>query len=324
MRSAQIIYKFNTYKMKKIALTLTAMILAAGVAFAQDMAQATETAKLANEALMTGDNALALQGFQQALSLAEACGEDGAELVNTCKGVIPQIMINLANDCIKAEDYATAITKLEEAAKVAADYGQEEAADKAIKAIPQVFMQQGGALLNAKDFAGAVAAFTSALEKDPENGVAALRLGMALAGTGKADEAVAAFKKAAELGQEGPANKQLGNIYLKKAAAALKAKNFAAAAEAAVESTTYAENPQAFLVAGQSYQQLKKNADAIANFEKYLELSPNAKNANAISFTVAALYQQAGNKDKAKAFYQKVVADPQLGPQAKQQLDALK
>jgi len=310
--------------MKKIAITLTAMILAMGAAFAQDMAQATETAKLANESLVTGDNALALQGFQQALALAQACGEDGAELVNTCKSVIPQIMINLANDCIKAEDYTTAVTKLEEAAKVAKEYGQEEAVDKAVKAIPQVFMQQGAALLTAKNFPGAVTAFTSALEKDPENGVAALRLGMALNGAGKADDAVAAFKKAAELGETENANKQLGNVYLRKAAGALKAKNFAAAAEAAKEATTYAENPQAFLVAGQANQQLKKNADAIENFEKYLELAPSAKNANAIAFTVAALYQQAGNKDKAKAFYQKVVADPQLGPQAKQQLDALK
>lgn len=310
--------------MKKIAITLAAMILAAGAAFAQDMAKATETAKLANESLMTGDNALALQGFQQALELAQACGEDGAELVNTCKGVIPNIMISIANESIKAEDFAGAVAKLEEAAKIAKEYAQEEAEEKALKAIPQVFMQQGNALLTAKNFAGAADAFKTALDKDPENGVAALRLGMALNGAGKADEAIEAFKKAAGLGEEANANKQIGNVYLRKAAAALKAKNFAAAAEAAKEATTFAENPQAYLVAGQANQQLKKNNEAIANFEKYLELAPTAKNANAIAFTVAALCQQGGNKDKAKAFYNKVLADPQLGPQAKQQLDALK
>ena len=109
-----------------------------------------------------------------------------------------------------------------------------------------------------------------------------------------------------------------------EAAAALKAAKFADAVAAAEKCTEYGENAQAYLVAGQASQKLNKNADAIKNFEKYLAAAPTAKNANAIAFTVAALYQKAGNKAKATAFYQKVVSDPQLGAQAKQQLDALK
>ena len=63
---------------------------------------------------------------------------------------------------------------------------------------------------------------------------------------------------------------------------------------------------------------------AIKNFEKYLELKPTASNANGIAFTVAALYQQAGNKAKALEFYKKVENDAKFGAQAKQQIAALK
>ena len=133
-----------------------------------------------------------------------------------------------------------------------------------------------------------------------------------------------AFETAAKNGQEEIANKQISNIYLKKAAAALKAAKYADAVAAALKANEFGENPQAFLVAGQASQKLNKNADAISNFEKYLAAAPNAKNAIAIAFTVAALYQKAGNKAKATEFYKKVVSDPQLGAQAKQQLDAIK
>ena len=63
--------------------------------------------------------------------------------------------------------------------------------------------------------------------------------------------------------------------------------------------------------------------DAINYFEKYLEAAPTAKNANAITFTVAALYQTAGNKAKALENYKKVLTDPQFGANAKQMVDAL-
>ena len=74
--------------MKKIILTLAAVVLSAGLISAQDMSQATETAQTANEALVAKDYAKALEGFKQALSIAQACGEEGEELVGTCKTVI--------------------------------------------------------------------------------------------------------------------------------------------------------------------------------------------------------------------------------------------
>lgn len=310
--------------MKKILLVLAAALLSAGISFAQDMTQATETAQKANELLSTGDKAAALAGFQDALNQALACGEEGAELAGTCKGVIPDIMLSIAKDCIKAADYDTAIEKLNEVVAKAKEFGDDKVAEEATKLVPQILVTKANGLLKDKDFAGAVALYQQALELDPTNGNIALRLGQALAGIGKVDEAVAAFEKAAENGQEAIAKKQITNIYLKQAASALKAKKYADAVAAADKANEYGDNAQASLIAGQASQQMGKDKDAIANFEKYLELAPTAKNAPAITFTVAALYQKAGNKAKAAEFYKKVVSDPQLGAQAKQQLDALK
>jgi tetratricopeptide (TPR) repeat protein len=310
--------------MKKILLTLAAVVLSAGMLSAQDMSQATETAKMANESLVAGNKALALTGFQEALAQAAACGEEGEELVATCKGAIPNIMLSIAKDLIKEGNYDAAVGKLDEVIATAKEYGAAEVADEAATLVPQTLMAKGGDLLKEKNFTAAAEAYQKALALDPENGNLALRLGQALSGAGKVDEAVAAFETAAKNGQEEMANKQISNIYLKQAAASLKGGKYADAVTAALKTNEYGENAQAFLVAGQASQKLGKNNDAIKYFEKYLALAPTAKNANAIAFTVAALYQKAGNKAKAAEFYKKVVGDPQLGAQAKQQLDALK
>ena len=116
--------------MKKIILTLAAVILSAGLISAQDMAQATETAQNANEALVAKDYAKALEGFKQALTLAQACGEEGEELVGTCKSVIPSIVLTIAKNVIKESKYDEGVAQLEEAIKVAEEYGNDEVIGK--------------------------------------------------------------------------------------------------------------------------------------------------------------------------------------------------
>lgn len=310
--------------MKKIILTLAAVILSAGLMSAQDMAQATETAQNANEALVAKDYAKALAGFKEALTLAQACGEEGAELVGTCKNVIPSIVLTIAKNEIMEDKYDEGIAQLEEAIKVAEEYGNDEVIGEAAGLIPQVKKQKAAALFNAKDYAGAAAAFKSILESDPEDGASALRLALALNNTGDKDGSIAAFKQAAEHGQAATANKQLANIYLKDAQTLLKEKKFKDAIAACEESNTYNESANAYKLAASAASQLKDNAKAIGFYEKYLEISPDAKDANGIITTLAVLYQQSGNKAKAIEYYTKVQNDAQYGATAKQQLEALK
>ena len=310
--------------MKKIIVTLATIFLALGAASAQDLAAVTELYNNAATALNDGNKTEALQMFNDVLEQAKALGEDGAELVSDCQSFIPKIITSIAKDLIKAEDYDGAVAKLGEAVEAAKNFNAEEALADAQELLPQVIKQKGASLLKAKDYAGAAEVYKGIVEANPTDGASAIRLGQALNALGNADEAIAAFEQAAANGQEATANKQISNIYLKKAAAALKAKKYADAVAAAVKTADYADNAQAWQIAGQASQLAGKTTDAINYFEKYLEASPNAKNAGQIAYTIGALYQQNENNAKAKEYYTKALSDAKYGAEAKKLLDALK
>ena len=309
--------------MKKIFLMLVAAAMTALTVSAQDINQATENYNNGAMELQMGNKDAALGYFQTALTMAEALGDEGAEIAANCKNTIPALMASIGKDLVKAEDFTNAIEQLKKAAEVAEAYGNAEVVEDVTTLIPQVLMSQAGNLLNAKDFAGAAAIYQQVVDADPANGMAALRLGMALGSLGKTAEAEAAYLQAVENGQEANAKKQLSNMFVKQAAALLKAKNYQGAVDAALKGNDYLENATAMKVAGTAASQLKKNEDAIKYLEKYLELTPNAKDAAQMKYTIAATAQTMGNNAKAKEYYQQIVSDPKFGPTAQEMLKAL-
>ena len=313
--------------MKKLILVLATALLSAGIMSAQDLAQATEMYNNGANALTTGDKKSALEYFQKAYEMGKAIGDEAEELVKNCKQAIPTVMLSMAKELSNNKEYDNALERLQAAITVAKDFAVSEVEEEATSLLPQIElmkdMDAANDAFNAKDLAGAAALYNKVVEADPSNGPASIRLVQCLANAGKIDEAKAALATAEANGQGENAKKVIGGALLKVAASDLKEKKFAEALANAVQVNDYMENAQAYLVAGQASQQLKKNADAIKYFEQYLAAAPTAKNANAITFTVGALYQGAGNKAKALENYKKVVNDPKLGVQAKQMIDAL-
>ena len=310
--------------MKKIFLFFAAAFMAAGVASAQDINKAIELANNGNEAFQLGEYQIALDAFKQSLAIAEGLGEAGAEHAGTCKTAICTIYLANAKNLLKAGDYDGALAKLNETVTTAEGYGATETVSEAQELIPNVYMAQGNAALKAKDMASAVAAYTKVTELNPANGDAYLRLGRAFASTGKVNEAVAAFEKAAANGEEADAKKQLSNLYLKLAQAAAKAKDNKGTIDNALKANEYLENANAYKLAASAAQKMGNNAQCIEFYEKYLAVKPNAKDAAGVTFTIAALYQQIGNKAKAIENYTKVASDPQYGAGAQEQLKVLK
>ena len=243
--------------------------------------------------------------------------------MTNCKNAIPGVALEIAKDLIKDKKYEEAETKLAEVEKIATEYENAEVAERAKELVPQMWMQKGVDALKLKDFATAADGFAKSYAIDTTAGRTALLLGQALCAQGKTEEAIEAFQHAAWNGEEAEAKEQMSNIYVRQANAALKGQKFADAVKAADKANSYSENATAYLIAGQSSQKLSKNADAIKYFEKYLEMKPDAKNAPAITFTVAALYQGAKNNAKALEFYKKVQDDPKFGDQAKQMITSL-
>lgn len=276
--------------MKKLLLSLATVILSASMLSAQEasLAQATEIFNNGAAAVET-DKAAALDYFQKAYAMAQALGDEGAEIIAQCKSLIPNLNYSMVNDLIKAADYDGAIAKLNETIESAKGFEAADVVAKAEKLIPQVMLQKGNALLTAKDYEGAAAAYKSITDADPANGMAALRLGMALSQLGKSEEAIAALKAAAENGQAANANKQLGTVLLKDASNLLKEKKYEEAMSVALESAKYSASANAYKIAGTAATSLTKKTEAVEYLSKYLELSPSAADAAQIKAAIEAL-----------------------------------
>ena len=309
--------------MKKIFMFFAAVVMAAGIASAQDINSVTETYNNGAMELEMGNKEAALGYFQAALTAAEELGEEGMQIAENCKNTIPVLMGSIAKDLIKAEQFDAAIEQLNKTIETCNNIGNTASVEEYKSLIKQTLMAKGNDLINSKDFAGAIEVYNQIMAEDPTNAMASLRLGMAYGATGNTDAAEAAYLVAAENGQEKNAYKQLSNLLVKKAAAVLKTKNYAEAIEFAVKSNEYLENATAMKVAGTAASALQKNEEAIQYLEKYLQLSPNAKDAAQMMYTIAATAQVLGDKEKAKTYYQQIITDPKFGPTAAEQLKTL-
>ena len=310
--------------MKKIFMFFAAVAMTAGIASAQDINSVTETYNNGAMELEMGNKEAALGYFQAALTAAEELGEEGMQIADNCKNTIPVLMNSIAKDYIKAEQFDAALEQLNKTIEAAGLYGNAEVAEDAKALINQTLMEKGNDMINNKDFAGAIEVYNQIMAAEPANAMAALRLGMAYGAAGNIEEAEKAYLVAAENGQDKNAYKQLSNLFVKKAAAVLKTKNYAQAVEFALKSNEYLENATAMKVAGTAASALQKNAEAIQYLEKYLELSPNAKDAAQMKYTIAATAQVMGDNAKAKEYYTMILSDPKFGPTAKQMLETIK
>lgn len=309
--------------MKRIFLMLVTAVMTTGVLSAQDINAVTEIYNNGAMELQMGNLEAALNYFQEALTAAEALGDEGADIVANCQGTIPAINFEIAKDLIKGKQYEAAVTQLNKSIEVANLYGDVMTAEKATEMIPQVYANEANDLLKAKDAAGAIVAFEKSIALDSTNAGVALTLGRAYIALQKEEEAIKAFLLAARQGREKDAMKQLSTYYVKKAQASNKAQKYEEAIEYAAKSNSYLENANAYRFAAGASHKIGKIAESISYYEKFLELSPNAKDANGVTFTIAALYQQTGNKEKAKEYYQKVLTDPTYGADAQAQMKAL-
>lgn len=320
--------------MKKIFLLILAASLSAGAAFAQDQTpeemlnSAIELANSGNEAFEAGSPDLALEAFQQSLQMALGAGETGAAHVETCKTAICNIYMKMAKDAYRAKEWDKAVELFNKTKEVATEYGNEAVATEAESLVGNTKANQLGTLAAAakqnKDFATAASYYQQMVEMDPTNGAFALQLGDALYRMKDWNNAVAALEKAIENGQAVKANGLLSNLYLSRCQEALKLKSNQEALDFAMKANEYKENANAYKLAASAARALNKLTVCEEMYLKYLEMKPNASDASDIKLTLAASYQKAGNKAKAKEYYNMLVNDPKHGTVAKAQLATLK
>ena len=309
--------------MKRLFVAVAAFALAAGIASAQDMSAAVETFNMGAQTLESNKTE-ALAQFKSALTQFEACAADeAADMIAQCKKIIPQTMVSIAKEQINESKYDEALETLKEAAGVAEGYGQEEIAAEAKELVPTAYVRKGAALMKAKDFVNAAAAFKGAVALTPEDGQTQLLYGQALMQAGDNDTAVTALEAAAANGKEDQAKKLLSNLFLKEGMALVKANKSAEAITALEKANSYGESANAYKLIASANTKLGKSKAAIEAYKKYLEVDPNAKDAADVMFTIAATAQKAGDKATAIEYYKKLAGNAKYAAQATQQLGAL-
>lgn len=307
--------------MKRFFVAIAALGLAAAVASAQDFNAAVDAYNAGAQAMETNKTE-ALAQFRTALEQAKACTEEEApEFVVKCQTAITGTLLSIAKEQINEAAYDEAIATLNEAKKTAAEFEQAEAVAEAETLVPNVYMRKGSTLLQNKDFAGAAATFKELVAVSPEDAKAHLLLGQALMQVDPA-AAIEALTKAHEQG-EANAAKLLATAYLREGQNLLKAGKNLDAVAALEKSNSFGESANAYKLMASAYTKAGKSKESIGAYKKYLEVSPNAKDAADIMFTIAATAQKAGDKATATEYYKKL-AGTKYAAQAEAQLKTLK
>lgn len=313
--------------MKKIFLMIAAAVLSAGIMSAQDLNSALELANQGNDAFSAGSPELALEAFQASLKIAEGLGEEGAAHVETCKTAICNIYLSLAKNVYKEKNWDGAVEAFAKAKEVATQYGNAdvvaEAEELANSATANKLAGLAAEAKKIKDFATAIGYYKQMVELDPSNGAYALNLGDAYYRTKDWDNAVAALESAVANGQEAKANSVFSNLYLARCQESLKLKKYQEALDFATKANEYKENANAYKLGASAARVLNNLTACEEMYMKYLELKPNAKDASDIKITLAETFRKAGNKAKAKEYFQMLVNDPKYGATAQQILPTL-
>lgn len=320
--------------MKKLFLTLSALLLAAGLSFAQNMSDATDAVKAANDAIQEENYDAALAGFQKALEIAQQCGDEGAELVGQCKNQIPKIALAAAKAQAKAQNFEAALQGLDKAIALANECGgAEEVIADAQELIPDIHVMNGNDNLRNQKYPEAVAAYKAALEAKPDHAKAALLLGQALSQSGDIPGAIAAFKEAAKFEENAAsAAKMLANLNLKQANANYQGGKLKEAVDLAMECFSAegvadnVKNSAASIIAGCVQKAAMGNnfSGATSFYNKLAGVDANNNKLGQLAYTIGACYYKAKNTGAAKEWLKKALNDPKVGANAKQLYDAIK
>ncbi|MCL1974161.1 MAG: tetratricopeptide repeat protein [Bacteroidetes bacterium] len=294
---------------KFFLLSALCTLFFAATANAQELInQATEFFNKGAEAVQAKDWATAIDQLYRSIAIASELGEEGESIVMDAKDLIPSLHLYYGQELAQASKTEDAIDQLNKAIDTALEYDDPGNTVKTAKGlINQLHMRTASNLLNDKQYDDAITAFNLVLADDPDNGTVHMYMGIAYAFLNKEDDAIAAYEKAIELGNK-DAEKQLANIYLKKAVGGQGAKKWDDVyknAKKVLEIDPNNVNGNKLL--GAASIELKKWDDAIAAYEKVL---PSESNPDGVIFNLAKAYEAKGNKAKACENYKKIVTNP--------------
>jgi len=298
--------------MKRIKISLLStvcMLFFAVGAYAQDINQAIEFNNKGVEAFKAKDWNTAITQFNQALTILKELGDEGKNMTQEIKDLIPSLHYFFGQELAKASKVNEAIEQLKKAIEMADLYDDfNTTAADAKKLIDQLNIATAAAFFNEKKYEEAIAACKVVLEADPQNGNMYLSIGRSYKELGNENEAITAYEKAIELGSR-EAPPLLANIYLTQAQAAQRATppKWATVYDLAKKAVAIVDNYNTNYQFGLAAVETKKFQEAIPYLDKALSSSQNDSQKEVVIYRLAMANEGLGKNSQACGFYKQLL-----------------
>lgn len=299
--------------MKQIKL-LGAMLVAAmtiGAASAQSVEEVRLKMKEAGELLNSKKLVEAIPVLEEVVRMGAAAGADAADIVTEVQKYLPMCYQQKGADLYKAQKIDEAIAAFTKAGDLADLQGDVMMTRKMGRTVSQLYMMQGIAAFNGKDYAKALESFGKGREQDPDNVQLAYFTAKSYAELKELDKAVELYKQVIERGTENSkfekqaadAKADMDNYLLVATSEAAKAGDLekVQAYVAAIP-----ENASANLLLIQTANNLKKYDVVTAKgAEAYAAQTDEAQKSN-VAYLIGVAFQNRGNNAKAAEWLRKV------------------
>lgn len=284
---------------------------------AQDKRKAVETYNQALELMKASEYQQAITQFNNALSQAEALGEEGQDIIERVHNQLPAANFELAKNAYRnfqndktISNLDRAIEAFRQAAEVSEEYGNEQIAEKAPNIITQLMYNKALVQYQQKEFETAMTTLDEVIERNANYAKAYYQKGIVAKNMdGRSlDEALGFFDQAIEVGNE------IGDNQIATRAQNAAAEELVYQGSQAIENSNYSqaleylnraldynsESASAYYRLAEAYNGQQNWQQAAQAAQKGLDLSNGGRTDNAkFYYTLGTAYQGMGQKSDA-------------------------
>ncbi len=301
--------------MKQVKLwgvTFTAVMMVLG-ASAQTVEEVGLKMKEAGELLNAKKLVEAIPVLEEVVEMGQAVGADAVDITTQAQKFLPMCYQQKGANLYKAQKIDEAIAAFTKAGNLADLQGDVMTTRKMERTVSQLYMVQGIASFNTKDYTKALESFQKGVKQDPDNIQLAYYTAKSYAELGQLDQAVELYKQVIAAGAENSKfTKQATDAKADMDTYMLVAASEAAKAGDIEKVQTYAaaipENADANLLLIQTANNLKKYDVVIAKGADAYAAQADAGKKGDVAFLIGVAYQNKGNNAKAAEWLRKVTA----------------
>jgi tetratricopeptide (TPR) repeat protein len=280
---------------------------------AQDIMEAQREMKSGIQKKREENYPAAIESFGNCIDVCNQLGSEANEVLKDAQKRLVKTHLDYGNSLFEKEEYDNALTHYNKAIELGEEYKQESYVTKAKNNLPQVFYAKGKKNLENENYTEAINQFNKAIEKNPDYGWAYIRKAQAYQKIGKTAEFKKSINTAVEVGKKTEHEKVVKTadgiayqFFANKGVKALKAKDYASAAQNLEEATNHNGSPKIVHYLAMSYGKIGEYKKAIEKENKVIEALKGEKSKEELAqyyYSLAQYYQKDGQKAEACSAY---------------------